>query len=57
MSETISVILSFVHPLATVLFATLWTLHILRSDYSDAVEQVKSSSEQIQTDAAQTQGE
>lgn len=57
MAEPISVILSFAHPLATVLLATLWTLHILRKDYRDAIEQMESSSEQVKTDVAQSQGE
>lgn len=52
----ISVILSFVHPLATVLLAALWTLHILRKDYSDAIKQA-APEEQAQTDATQPQGE
>lgn len=57
MPESVSVILSFAHPLATVLLATLWTLHILRKDYREAIEQMESSPEQGQTDLAQSQGE
>lgn len=57
MPESISVILSFAHPLATVLLATLWTLHILRTEYRDAIEQMESTSEHTKTDLAQSPGE
>jgi hypothetical protein len=57
MSETISIILSFAHPLATVLLTTLWTLRILRNDYRGAIEQMESSPEQIQSDLSQPTGE
>lgn len=52
----VSVILSFVHPLATVLLATLWTLHILRKDYGEAIQRIESS-DTMQADSTQPQGE
>lgn len=53
----ISVILSFVHPLATVLLATLWTLHILRKDYADAIEELEPTQEKMVAESTQPQGE
>lgn len=54
---SVSVILSFAHPLATVLFASLWTLHILRRDYRHALEETGTASEPDQDERAHLQGE
>lgn len=53
----VSVILSFAHPLATVFLTTLWTLHILKEDYSQALEEVQTVPEQDQRKASQGQSE
>jgi hypothetical protein len=55
MSE-ISVILAFVHPLAVIVFATVWTLHILRNDYKEAVEQVTAEETEQDQDVPSAQG-
>lgn len=53
----VSVILSFAHPLATVFLATLWTLHILKNDYKQAIEEKQVTRERATDEAARPQGE
>lgn len=53
----ISVILAFAHPLAVVVFASLWTLHILKKDYKQAIEEQRPVSNRTRDDRAHAQGE
>lgn len=53
----VSVILAFAHPLAVVIFSTLWTLHILKKDYRQAIEEKQMTQERARDDVAHAQGE
>jgi hypothetical protein len=53
----VSVILAFAHPLAVVAFSTLWTLHILKKDYREAIEQKQTVTDRARDDVAHAQGE
>ncbi|MWG33449.1 hypothetical protein [Halomarina oriensis] len=53
----VSVILAFAHPLAVVVLSTLWTLHILKKDYRQAIEQKQVAREHASDDVARVQGD
>ncbi|MFD1514200.1 hypothetical protein [Halomarina rubra] len=53
----VSVILAFAHPFAVIVFSTLWTLHILKNDYKQAIEEKQVVQERASDDVAHAQGE
>lgn len=53
----VSVVLAFAHPLAVVVFSTLWTLHILKKDYKQAIEEKRMASDRTANDVTHAQGE
>jgi hypothetical protein len=53
----VSVILAFAHPLAVVIFSTLWTLHILKKDYREAIEERQVVRDRAPDDVTHAQGE